>query len=391
MATFEAKVYKLTIEPHPNADKLELAAVGDYRAVVQKDIYKTGDLGVYIQEGSIVPKWLLDRYGWKLAGPDANRVKAMKLRSILSQGIVVPVSNGIDVHASNGNFVMAGLYLETGPNTSIVVHEGMDCAELLGVTKYEPPIPVHMAGEVTNAFGHTISYDIENIKKFPDVLVDGEEVVMTEKLHGTWTCFGYNPNFGDIVTSKGMSGQGLVFKLDVEANRDNLYIRALRATEYGVEIGFDEDTEEDIVETQNVIERAAASFDGLPFYILGETFGKGVQDLTYGTTKPEFRAFDIYRGEPGKGCYMSYDDLVRACDNLGLEVVPLVYRGPYSKAKLVEVTNGTETLSGKAANIREGVVVKPVVERRNELIGRVQLKSVSDAYLLRKGDATELA
>lgn len=390
MATFEAKVYKLTIEPHPNADKLELAVVGDYRAIVGKGLYKTGDLGVYIQEASLVPKWLCEKYDWKLAGPDTNRVKAMKLRGILSQGIVVPVStthralDGIDYPTPPGV-----QYDAEGSLLSVV--EGQDVAAELGIVKYEPPIPVHMAGEVTNAFGYTLSYDIENIKKFPDIIEQDELVIMTEKLHGTWTCFGYNPNFGDIVTSKGMSGQGLVFKLDAEANKDNLYVRALRGTEFGVEVGFDEDAFEDVIETQNVIERMYRLTSGMEsFYILGETYGKGVQDLTYGTTKPEFRAFDIYLGEPGKGRYLPAAKFFECCKSLSIDTVPVLYMGPYSKEKLVEVTNGTETLSGKGTNIREGVVVKPVMERRHELIGRVQLKSVSDAYLLRKGEVTEL-
>src|SRR5271157_4752913 len=95
MSTFEAKVYRLTIEPHPNADKLELAVVGDYRAIVGKGQFMTGDYGVYIQEASIVPDWLIEKLGLvgKLAGPQHNRVKAMKLRSILSQGLVYPVTS----------------------------------------------------------------------------------------------------------------------------------------------------------------------------------------------------------------------------------------------------------------------------------------------------------
>ena len=48
MAEFEAKVYRLKIEEHPNADALEIARVGDYRSIVRKGQYKTGDLGVYI-------------------------------------------------------------------------------------------------------------------------------------------------------------------------------------------------------------------------------------------------------------------------------------------------------------------------------------------------------
>jgi RNA ligase (TIGR02306 family) len=247
MATFEAKVYRLTIEPHPNADLLELAAVGDYRAVVGKDLYKTGDFGVYIQEGSLVPKWLCEKYDWKLAGPDANRVKAMKLRGILSQGIVVPLRDGTIYNQDYAYPDGCDGHLTLEDGSEVDVESGQDVAELLGVVKYEPPIPVHMAGEVFNAHGYTLSYDIENIKKYPDTFVEGEEVVMTEKLHGTWTCLGHNVNLPGykiavehgtmlilqpvtnckIVTSKGMSGQGLAFKFN-DANVGNLYMRSLQ-------------------------------------------------------------------------------------------------------------------------------------------------------------------
>ena len=63
MATFEAKVYKLKIEEHPNADALELAVVGDYRSIVRKGQFKTGDLGVYIPEAAVCPDWLIRELG----------------------------------------------------------------------------------------------------------------------------------------------------------------------------------------------------------------------------------------------------------------------------------------------------------------------------------------
>lgn len=380
MSTFEVKVYRLTIEPHHNADTLELAVVGDYRSIVRKGQFETGDLGVYIPEGSIVPDWLIEKLGLvgKLAGPQHNRVKAVKLRGVVSQGLIYPVQTQFSEFCDTLEVYYS---ITTQNGTAFVNGVGDNVADKLGITKWEPPIPVHMAGEVFNAFGYTINYDIENIKKFPDILVEGEEVIMTEKLHGTWTCLGYHPAVGNVVTSKGLSGQGLAFKFN-EANKDNLYIRTLESTKKSTERGIEETI---IARMIDVIDSAAE-----PFYILGETFGRGVQDLTYGTTKPEFRVFDIYRGEPGKGSYVNYDDLVRLCNKLEVELVPLVYRGPYSKAKLLEMTSGKETLSGKATNIREGVVVKPVIERHDDTIGRVQLKSVSDAYLLRGGEVTEL-
>lgn len=189
MATFECKVYKLKIEEHPNADVLELAVVGDYRSIVRKGQFKTGDLGVYIPEAAVLPEWLIASLGLegKLAGKQKNRVKAVRLRGVLSQGLVYPATD-VSVDAAYPEYAIelhndvAGTFGMT--KVFYPVKEGSVVTEELGITKYEPPIPVHMAGEVFNAHGMTLKYDIENAKKFPDVLQEGEEVVMTEKIHG---------------------------------------------------------------------------------------------------------------------------------------------------------------------------------------------------------------
>ena len=89
MSTFAVKVVPITIEPHPNADALELARVGDYRAVVKKGEFHSGDLVAYIPEGAVLPPELIEHMGLtgRLAGKDANRVKAVRLRGALSQGL----------------------------------------------------------------------------------------------------------------------------------------------------------------------------------------------------------------------------------------------------------------------------------------------------------------
>ena len=153
--------------------------------------------------------------------------------------------------------------------------EEEDLAEALDIVKYEPEVPVHMQGEVCNLRGHTPRYDIESIQKFPGVLRDGEEVVFTEKLHGTWTCFGFHPGLGHpdlleggtIITSKGNADTGFAFKW-TDANASNLYVMSFRAA---------------MLETGRWDRvRAASERTGEPVYILGETFGKKVQDLDYG-------------------------------------------------------------------------------------------------------------
>ncbi len=381
MANFEVKAYRLTIEDHPNADVIELARVGDYRSIVRKGQFKTGDLAVYIPEAAIVPDWIIERLGLegKLAGKKKNRVKAIKLRGILSQGLIVPLEfreNVLDqdTHEWSDEYVLTLKNREC--NAGIRVKEGDDVAELLGIVKWEPPIPTCMTGEVDAAFGKTLRYDIENLKKFTDVFAEGEEVCVSEKLHGTWTCFGYHPRIEQqVVTSKGLSGKGLIFKIN-DANVNNLYIRQL------------DDTTDD--SGNNVVDRAHIIFGhDEPFYILGETFGANIQDLVYGGDKATFRIFDIYVGEPGKGKYLDVHAMGFVADALGVQTVPILYIGAYSAGMVEHFTNGEETISGKGAHMREGIVIKPVTERRDDELGRVMLKSVSEAYLLRKGKPTE--
>ena len=349
MASFESKIHRLTIEPHPNADRLELAAVGGYRSVVLKGAYRTGDLGAYIPEGAICPDWLIAFLGLegRLAGSKMNRVKAIRLRGVLSQGLVYPVTDGKVL--------------------GWAVDEGDDVTDLLEVVKYVPPIPIHMQGEVEPAFGMTIRYDIEDVKNYPDVLEAGEPVVMTEKLHGTWCCLGWHPDFGPVVTSKGMSSKGLVFTLD-DANENNLYVQAWEAHRARLREMFSFDRE------------CAGAF-----YVLGELHGAGVQgDLRYGLDSPELRIFDIYIGEPGReehGSYVDPGELRRLAETGGLAVVPEVYAGPYSDETMLEHTEGPTTLD--APHVREGVVIRPLRERRVPDLGRVILKSRSGDYLTR--------
>ncbi len=361
MSTFVVPVVRISIEPHGNADALELARVGDYRAVVRKGQFHSGDLVAYIPEQAIVPEALLDELGLrgKLAGKDGNRVKAMKLRGVLSQGLVVAGRPGWQ--------------------------PGQDVAAELGIVKWEPPVPTHMSGQVYGVgTDRCIKYDIENIKAYPEAFSEGEPVVFTEKIHGTWCQLGLVPAAAAaahgplVVSSKGLAAKGLAFVPDAPENANNLYLRVARKLDFVA------------VATRAFADGLA---NGLPVFVLGEVFGAGVQDLSYGAKADQdnslgFRVFDIYVGWAGQGRYLSDAELDQACTALGFDRVPVVYRGPFTRTTLQTYTDGRETVSGKALHVREGVVVRPQVERGLPELGRLQLKSVSEKYLLRSG-ATE--
>lgn len=365
MSEFEVKIYKITIEDHPGADLLELVIIGGYRSVVQKGVFKSGSLVAYIPCGSIVPEGIIETLGLtgRLAGAKRNRVKEIKLRGILSEGIIYPIEEKSPISMTKDILVVGEHQIE--------VMEGDEVSAFMNITKYIPPIPMNMGGEVYNAGEEcTIKYDIENYKKFPHILQDGEDVVITEKIHGTNMQFGIMPealenelHYRDkyIVASKGLGGQGLCFKHnDVNGNK-NVYVRIMHQKELFK-----------ILQTDT------------PMWILGEVYG--VQDLKYGCTGCEigFRVFDICTGKRGDLRWYNDAELDNFCDVYELERVPVLYRGPFSESVMLQHCSGKETVSGTMSCIREGIVIRPTTERRDVEIGRVQLKYVSDQYLTRK-------
>jgi RNA ligase (TIGR02306 family) len=369
MSTFSVPVVKIkSVMPILDADTIDVAEVLGYRCVVKRGEFMPGQLVAYIPEDSIVPLWIQERLGLveKLAGSKKDRVKAIKLRGVVSQGVLFPIDN-----LSIGKFTI------TVPvDTGAIIHtisEGDDIAAKLGITKYAPPVPVFMAGEVCNQRGNTLKYDIENIQRYPSVLHDSEEVTYTEKIHGTFCGLTYafnvcnNELYGTngFAFSKGLGADGLVFKHN-EKNANNVYHRML--------IKYYES-----IKAMALMERA-------PVFVLGEIYGRGIQDLAYGAQEPEFRAFDIYIGRPGYGRYLNYEEFVSKCKG-HFESVPSLYRGPYSKETELKFRSGQDAVAG--TNLREGIVIKPVVERSDPILGRVILKSVSPEYLLRKGNTTE--
>lgn len=336
MARFAATVQRITVEPHPNADRLEIAKVLGYVCVVPKGKFRTGDVAAYIPEQSIVPAGILEEMGLagRLAGKDHNRVRAERLRGVLSQGLIY---DGEALHNAEAR-------------------EGEDVTATLGIKKYEPPIPKGMAGKVERYCGDEkmISYDVEDIKKYPGRISDGEPVTMHEKIHGT-LCYIVCENGTISTSSKGWASSQLVFADEA----DNVYTRMA---------GWYED---DIVSI-------AEMFDPRPVHILCEAYGSKCQDLHYGT-QLGMSVFDMRVD----GKYVEQSKIRRILSGLNLKQAPLIYEGPFSHDMLERHTSGPSMVDG-ADNIREGVVVRPVPERQ-DINGRVMLKSVSPKYLCRSG------
>ncbi|MER5203330.1 RNA ligase (ATP) [Streptomyces sp. NPDC002825] len=351
MSTLRVTAEVLTVHPHPNADALELAQVGLYRAVVAKGIYKTGDVAVYIPEQAVLPLALVEELGLtgRLAGGNADRVKAVRLRGELSQGLVCRPA------------ALAGTDLARA------AAEGTDFAETLGISKWVPPIPPTMDGEVEAAPDLLPWVDIENLQRYPDVFEPGEPVVLTEKLHGTACLLTFHAEDGRVqVTSKGFGAKGLALREDPR----NLYWRAVHG--HGL---------------AGVAERLAKRLGARRVGLFGEVYGSGVQDLAYGADARSetvgYALFDVSAEIDGQVRWLDPEAVIDAGE---VAFVPRLYSGPYALGTVLALATGRETVSGRETHLREGVVIRPATERYSPVTGgRAIAKAVSPAYLTRKG------
>jgi RNA ligase (TIGR02306 family) len=127
------------LRPIEGADKIELAIVDGWKVVVAKDVgHKVGDKVIYCEIDSFLPikpefEFLRKSSYKKMAdGSEGFRLRTVKLRGQVSQGLILPLSL---INYTNLDFKV-----------------GMDVTMMLGINKYEPPIPAELAGKVKGLF-----------------------------------------------------------------------------------------------------------------------------------------------------------------------------------------------------------------------------------------------
>lgn len=323
MSTWKVSREEIKLFPHPNADKLEIARVGTYSLVVQKGLYMDGDIVLFAPKDSLLPEELAEPFRDYLAGPEKNRVKEVRLRGELSQGVVLKLPD----------FLM--------PTAPL----GEDVSESLGIKEYIRPIPQELQGEVEEIdIPYLTSYDVENYRIFQDEIKTGEAVKVSEKVHGSQENIIYRD--GQVwISSKGLLKRGLAIK----ESETNSYWKAFRNS--GME------------------EVLPILSTGVTHHFVGEMIPcqKG---YTYGQKEPTLRLFE----------YRNNGQSLPLPDELQHLSVPALYEGEFSEEKAEELAKGMEQVSGRELHIREGCVVQPVEPRRTSKGTRLILKFINPKY-----------
>jgi RNA ligase (TIGR02306 family) len=346
MSEFHVEVIKVgEIFKHENADTLSCTMVhGGYPVVFRTGDYAEGDLAVYVPIDALVP---LDNP--KFAFLDKSRIRAKRLRGFFSMGMLVKSEPG---------WV-----------------EGMDVRELLGITRWTPAIrnrggnkgySIPFGGQRVVDFVAPV-YDLEALRKYSGVIKEGEEVIVTEKLHGTNGRFVARPV--PCEPDPALEGFDIPSQVELIFGSRNFW----RTPEEGSVWAA--------VADQYDLTAKLILYPDVVFY--GEVYGL-VQDLTYSATKDQpyklaiFDAFDLKESK-----WYSYDRLVKACEFMDLPMVPVLYKGPWDPKLAALLAEGNST---QGAHVREGFVIQPADGRSDFRLGRVKLKHIGQGYLLRGSD-----
>lgn len=353
------------IKPIEGADAIEHCRVDGWWVVGKKGEFEVGDLVIYFEIDSWVPTELAPflskgKEPREFNGVKGERLKTVKLRGALSQGLLLPVKTGIGGYP----------FVEGPAGEHTVVHEGDDVSELLGIQKYEPPLPAQLRGKIAGVFPawlrKTDQERIQNCFRTVEPLLSGLWVI-EEKLDGSSMTVGYRK--GDFILDKdgqpvddefAVCSRNLSLKLD---DTDNSFVRV--AYETGV-------------------------LDALKAYgrnlgISGELCGEGIQGNKYNIKGQRWFIFDIL--DVDRSEYVTYEErqlIINDLVALGaqLDQTPLIAAGVTLEGMTVDgLLQAAESKS--ALNIqaeREGLVYKSV-ERPD-----VSFKAISNKWLLRGGE-----
>lgn len=368
------------ISKHPNANKLSIVKfkfangiIPDYQCIAGNGDFVVGGLAVYISDDMMVPtnreefaflKNRLDFKADKYGG--MYRIKAAKIRGEISTGLLIPTK---DI---------------SGSRDTVAV--GEDMSGKLGVVKYESPLERREAAgfsgnsnlrigwlrrtllRLTRWFYTPVQipeYGVLSLRKVPGLFTEGEQVVYTEKIHGSNIRFGLVNGriyIGSHHTEKSDSRPWLLRKI-APKNRGAGYYGKDAWTGWFNRIF-------------NNPERLKQLPNNIIFY--GELFGPGIQPWTYSLANTQVMVFDAYDLKTKK--WLNRHDVNCLLPGFIQTVPTIQWSVPFSKDTLKQLAEGNSSIpscfyTGLKNDIpREGIVVRSMDFSKAG-------KLVSDRYL----------
>jgi RNA ligase (TIGR02306 family) len=355
----------LAIDPHNNAERLEIATVYGFQVIVSKGRYKVGDKAIYIPIDSILPEDLEKRLFPEDSKIKLNnhRVRQIKIRGLASQGMLI---NPEEISA-----IVNPEYLK----------DEQDLKAILNVRKYEPPAP-RVRGPAGKPGGrqrkgeHPLFHKyngLDNIKWFPNKFNEQTSVVIQEKLHGTNARASLLPYQNNTLWKRLKKFIGIAPDTE-ECYGSNMVEISAKSNYSGF---YGEDVYGKVFQSIDVFSKIK-----LGESVFGEIVGPGIQKgYSYGLKAHKFILFDVkVLQSNGLQIWLSPDEVEVFAKERGFDHVPVLYKGPFNKELAYSLTKGKSEFHDKSEKVREGIVIKAAQNYSVEG-NKNALKWVSEDYL----------
>ncbi len=336
------------IVPIEGADLIELAIVDGWQVVVAKNVgHKIGDKVVYCEIDSFLPvkeefEFLRKSSFKRMGDQEGFRLKTIKLKNTLSQGLILPYR------------VLPVAQFGTGHDFP----EGMDVSEMLGIVKYDPPVPAQLAGKAKGNFPSflrkTDEERVQNLEKQYSkwVFSSNHQFYATEKIDGSsFTCYVKDGVFG--VCSR---------NLELLETEDNTFWQVARKMD---------------------LENKLKSL-GRNVCAQGELLGSSIQGNHYRMEDQTVLFYNIYFIDEME--YATFDGFKGILEKLNLESVPILSslfefpadgNGKFTINALLKFAEGKSILNPNVE--REGLVIR-------SLDRTISFKAISNKFLLGEKD-----
>lgn len=352
----------VSVSPIEKADKIEVVTVLGWHCVTKKGEVKVGDLVVYFEIDSFLPiqprfeflrtssfkKMDIDDGDGLVTTIEGFRLRTVKLRGQVSQGLVLPLSE------------FPELKIDPDGTDLDRIFEGIDVTEPLGVRLYEPPIPANMRGAIKGGFPHKIKKtDQERIQNHPDYFEKYKDIEfeVTEKIDGTSVTVFIGDNDELNVCSRNLNLK----------DGYNVYWSTIKTTK---------------------IHEFLLKHKDEPIAVQAEIAGEGINKNPLGIKGQRVFVFDIWNIT--KQRYLTPDERLLLLDDEQLDHVPIIPRCykvgfPFtnfvSMDELIASANGESLVN--TARYREGLVFKS----RQLIDGQiVSFKIIDNQQLLKSDD-----
>ena len=312
---------------HSNADRLGIYVVDGWKVIDMKDRYQVGDIVIYCEIDSFLPireefEFLRKSSFKRMGEKEGFRLRTIRLRGELSQGLLISK--------------------DVLPKDFVWEKLGEEVTEILGIEKYERPIPVSLSGIAKGDFPFFIrKTDEERIQNLPYDELKQHTYIVTEKLDGSsWTAYVRDGEVG--VCSRNLEL--------LEDDKNSLW---------------------SIVRQYDLKEKLIALDRNIA--LQGELIGGKIQGNPYKLNNFDVRIFKMW--DIDKSEYLTIEEMIALSAKLGLTTVPILERGfrlPDTVDEALEFADATSTLFDTH---REGVVLYAENDRR------VHFKIISNKFL----------